>query len=79
MGAFSCILRPNDYPAGMSAIEEIEESIQTLPAVQFFSLLEWMTERHLKMLSSEGFESPELEAEILKSLEGSRHVVDANF
>ena len=63
----------------MSVIEEIEDSIQTLPAGEFFSLLEWMTERHLEMLSAGGFESPELEAEILKSMDGPRYVVDSKF
>lgn len=63
----------------MPSIAQIEESIETLPAAEFFSLLGWMAERHLAVLASGEFEAPELEAELLKSLDSPRHVVDDAF
>lgn len=63
----------------MPSIAQIEESIETLPAADFFSLLGWMAERHLAVLASGEFEAPELEAELLKSLDSPRHAVDATF
>lgn len=64
----------------MSAIADIESSIQTLPQRDFFTLLGWMTERHLQVLSSAEFESPELEDALLRSLDSPRHPVnDALF
>jgi hypothetical protein len=60
----------------MASIAQIEASIQTLPAKEFFTLLGWMSEHHLKILSSDDFEALELETELLKSLDSPRHVVD---
>jgi|GEM_PF-3078617 len=60
----------------MASITRIEASIQTLPATEFFSLLGWMTERRFEILSSGNFEVPELEAELLKSLDSPRLAVD---
>ncbi len=59
----------------MANVVEIEESIQTLQDDQFFSLMGWMTERHLEILSSGGFETQELEMELLKSLNSPRHPI----
>ena len=64
----------------MSTIAQIEASIETLPAQDFLTLLGWMEERHLKVLTSAEFEVPELEAAMLKALDGPRHPVnDALF
>ena len=63
----------------MPSIAQIEESIETLPAADFFSLLGWMAERHLAVLASGEFEAPELEAELLRSLDSPRHAVDEAF
>lgn len=64
----------------MSTITQIEESIETLPASEFFTLLGWMTDQHLKVLTSDGFEAPELEASLLQSIDSPRHPVnDALF
>jgi hypothetical protein len=60
----------------MPSIAQIEESIQSLPATEFYTLLDWMTEQHLKVLSAGAFEAPELEAELLKSLDSPRHPLD---
>ena len=46
----------------MSTLTQIESSIQTLPSGDFLTLLGWRTDQHLKMLTTDGFESPELEA-----------------
>lgn len=67
------------YFRDMPSVAQIEESIQTLPASEFFSLLGWMAERHLAVLASGEFEAPELEAELLKSLDSPRHVVNEAF
>ena len=64
----------------MSAVAQIEASIQSLPAHEFFTLLGWMAERHLAVLSSGEFESAELEAALLKSIDSPRHpVTDSLF
>jgi hypothetical protein len=60
----------------MPAISQIEASIQDLPAQEFSSLLGWMAERHLEVLASGEFEAPEVEAALLKSLDGARYPVD---
>ena len=59
----------------MSATKKIEAAIETLPAQEIFDLLEWITDRHLKVLSATEFESPELEEELLKSLDSPRYVL----
>ena len=63
----------------MPSVAQIEKSIETLPAAELFSLLGWMAERHLAVLASGEFEAPELEAELLKSLDSPRHAVDESF
>ncbi len=63
----------------MSTVAKLEASIQNLPPEEFFELAEWMTHRHLEILADDGFESPELEAAMLKGLEGPRHPVDEAF
>lgn len=64
----------------MSTVAQIEQSIQSLPTQDFFTLLGWMTERHLTVLTSNQYEAPELESALLKSLDEPRHAVnDALF
>ena len=64
----------------MSALAELESSIQTLPAKEFLELAAWMTDRHLKLLASDEFEAPELEAALLQSIDSPRYPVnDALF
>jgi len=63
----------------MASITQIEAAIQTLPANEFFSLPGWMAEWHLEILSSGNFEVPELETELLKSLDSPRLAVDARL
>ena len=60
----------------MSTIAQIEASIETLPEQDFFALLGWMADQHLKVLSSAEFESPELEAAMLQALDSPRHPVN---
>lgn len=60
----------------MPAISEIEASIEALPTREFFTLLGWIAERHLEILAADAFESPELEAAMLKSLDSPRLIVD---
>ena len=58
----------------MTTVAQIEDSIRTLPPEGFLELLGWMSERHLEVLreQNDGYESPELEAELLKALESPR-------
>ena len=63
----------------MQTITQLEDSIRTLPAGEFFQLLDWMCDKHLEVISRDGFESCELEAEILKALESPRVKVDDAF
>jgi|694.fasta_scaffold87980_6 hypothetical protein len=60
----------------MSTIAQIEASIQTLPAGDFFALLGWMAERHIEVLSAGDFEPPELESALLKAIDSPRHLMD---
>jgi|GEM_PF-1039067 len=55
----------------MTTVAQIEDSIRALPTQSFLELLGWMSERHLEVLREEngGYESPELEAEMLKALD----------
>jgi hypothetical protein len=59
----------------MPAISEIEASIRALPPREFFRLLGWIAERHLGILASDEFESPELETQMLASLDSPRYAV----
>ena len=63
----------------MSTVAQIESSIQRLPADDFFTLLGWMTERHLEVLTSGDFEAPELEASMLSAIDSPRHTLNDNF
>ena len=77
--AEACITVGVRYFPFMPSVAQIEETIKTLPAAEFFSLLGWMAERHLTVLASGEFEAPELEAELLKSLDSPRHAVDESL
>ena len=79
MRLLACIQMPGRYFPDMPSVAQIEKSIETLPAAELFSLLGWMAERHLAVLASGEFEAPELEAELLKSLDSPRHAVDESF
>jgi hypothetical protein len=58
----------------MTTVAQIEDSIRTLPPERFLELFGWMSERHLEVLreQNDGYESPELEAELLKALHSPR-------
>jgi len=60
----------------MQSVAQLEASIQLLPTQEFLALAEWISEQHVKRLRCDGFEAPELEAEMLRALEGPRHPVD---
>ncbi len=53
----------------MTTVAEIEDAISALPADSFMELLGWMEHRHDEALEADGFESPELEAAMLKALD----------
>ncbi len=63
----------------MTTIAEIEDSIRALPASGFRELSDWMNERQLEVLEEDGYESPELEAAMLKALDSPRHPLDEAF
>lgn len=63
----------------MTTVEEIEETISALAPGEFNRLLDWMCARHLDTLTADGFESSELEEEMLKGLEGTPVPVDEKF
>ena len=63
----------------MSTVAELEASIQSLPAGDFLKLMEWMTDRHLHVVTSDTLASAELEAEILRGLDGPQHEVTASL
>jgi hypothetical protein len=63
----------------MATIPQIEASIETLPAQDFFALLGWMTDRHLTVLASAEFEAPELEEAMLAALDSPRHPLNDEF
>jgi len=63
----------------MTTVAEIKDSIRALPASDFHQLLDWMNERQWEVLGEDGYESPELEAAMLKALDGPRHPVDEAF
>ena len=60
----------------MSTIARIEASIETLPPQDFFALVGWMPDHHLKVLSSAEFESPELEEAMLQARDSRGHPVN---
>ena len=64
----------------MVSVAQIEDSIQTLPAQESSSLVGWIPDRHLEIPSADEFETEALEAELLKSLNSPRRLVnDALF
>ena len=63
----------------MPAIPQIEASIETLPAQDFFTLLGWMAERHLKVLGSPEYEAAELEEAMDAALDSPRHPLNDEF
>ena len=63
----------------MTTIAQIEDSIRTLPASDFYQLLDWMNERQLELPQEDGYESPELEAALLKALDSPRQPIDEAF
>ena len=63
----------------MQSVAQLEASIQMLPAQDFLLLAEWFSEQHVQRLRQDGFESPELEAEMIKALDGPRHEVNESF
>ncbi len=67
------------YVFPMTAVDQIKDSISSLPASDFYQLLDWMNERQLEVLGEDGYESPELEAAMLKALDGPRYPVDEAF
>lgn len=58
----------------MTTIAEIEDSIRALPASGFMELMDWMEHRHVEVLCEQGREPPELEAAMVKALDGPWHV-----
>ena len=58
----------------MTTIAQIEDSIRALPTTSFIELMDWMERRHVEVLREQGRESPELEAAMLKALDGPWHV-----
>ena len=69
----------NEYHSVMSTLAQIETSIETLPTQDFLALADWMTDRHLKMLATDEFESAELEAELLAAIDSPRHPANDEF
>ena len=68
----------------MSTLAQIETSIETLPAQDFLALASWMTNRrmtnrHLRMVATDEFESAALEAELLAAIDSPRHPANADF
>lgn len=67
------------YSVGMQSVAQLEASIQMLPAQDFLVLAEWFSEQHMQRRREDGFEPPELEAEMVKALDGPRHEVNEAF
>jgi len=61
------------YILRMNTVAQLEASIQRLPAGDFFTLLDWMAERHLEVLATGDFEAPELETALLAAIDSPRH------
>lgn len=63
-----------------ATLTQIESSIQSLSVQDFLDLAAWMADRHLKVIATQEFESPELEQALLPSIDSPRHPVnDALF
>ncbi|MFZ2277706.1 MAG: hypothetical protein WAW39_07900 [Prosthecobacter sp.] len=63
----------------MTTVAQIEDAIAALPADGFLELLDWMERRHDEVLGEDGYESPELEAAMLKALDSPRYPLDEAF
>ena len=60
----------------MTTVAQIEDAISALPADSFMELLDWMERRHDEVLGEDGYESPELEAAMLKALDSPRQPIN---
>ncbi|WP_395747145.1 hypothetical protein [Prosthecobacter sp.] len=60
----------------MTTLAQIEDSIRALPVDSFMELFEWMNERHDEVVREDGYESPELEAVMLKALDSPRQPIN---
>ena len=60
----------------MTTVAQIENAISALPADSFMELLDWMERRHDEVLGEDGYESPELEAAMLKALDSPRQPIN---
>lgn len=67
------------YLQHMNTVAQLEASIQRLPAEDFFTLLDWMAERHLEVLATGDYEAPELETALLAAIDSPRHTLNAPF
>jgi hypothetical protein len=63
----------------MMTVAQIEDSIRDLPASSFLELLDWMNERQFELVDEDGYESPELEAAMLKALDSPRQPINEAF
>lgn len=60
----------------MTTVAQIEDAIRELPADSFMELLDWMERRQDEVLGEDGYESPELEAAMLKALDSPRQPIN---
>jgi len=60
----------------MTTVAQIEDAIAALPADSFMELLGWMERRQVEVLGEDGYESPELEAAMLKALDSPRQPIN---
>jgi len=63
----------------MTTVAQIEDAIRELPADSFMELMDWMERRQDEVLGEDGYESPELEAAMLKALDSPRYPLDEAF
>lgn len=60
----------------MTTVAQIEDAISELPADSFMELLDWMERRHDEVVGEDAYESPELEAAMLKALDSPRQPIN---
>ncbi len=60
----------------MTTVAQIEDAISALPADSFMELMNWMERRNDEVLGEDGYESPELEAAMLKALDSPRQPIN---
>lgn len=73
-------LGAENYSQGMSTVAQLEEAVFALPHEEFLSLLNRMNSRMAFSADAEfQYESPELEAELLKSADGPWQPMDEAF